>query len=286
MTLVVSDISNMGIIMVGDSAVTRSRNGIQEVISGAVKVQYSSEANIGFAVWGNADVGNSRMDYWISNFIQQEIKSSDNVEVVGQKLVDQLNPILSASGKPWKDLVRGIHIGGYRQGFPCLFHVHCGHNNEPAHELRFYKDFPEDQNWSEYYFNYLLNFAFVHLRNGYHPLLGPLFDHVLEYSKQLRANFNISFPQRTIRGRFQFYKLLVRFVAGTLTASEIHQWVNDVLSSIAFNEDGLVIDERMELQEPAPDYDANLNRYFQLMSRMHTTKRSSLSLTASAELGC
>ncbi len=196
MTLVVSDISSLGIVMVGDSAVTLGQNG--SVISGAVKVQYSSIANVGFALWGNAGTLPARMDHWIADFIQNSVQPNESVEDIGQKLVTQLNPILSSSGSPWKDLVRGIHIAGYKNGLPCLFHVHSGHYNEPAHELRLYKDYPDGQSWSESYFNYLLEFDFIHLRNGYHPLFGPLFDQVLEYSKQLRTNFNITFPQRTL----------------------------------------------------------------------------------------
>ncbi len=259
MTLVVSDISRLGVIMVGDSAVSRGR---ESMVSGAVKVQYSTVANIGVALWGNANVGSSRMDYWISDFIQNFVQPNDTVENVGQKIVEQLNPILSASGKPWKDLVRGIHLAGYRNGNPCLFHVHTGHDTEPAHELTLYMDYPDGKGWSEYYFNFLLEFGFIQLRNGYHPLFAPLFEHVLEYSKQLRANFNISLPQPTLASRLEFYKLLVRFVAGTLVASGERQAVNDIISAVAFNKDGLVIDERLQLQETPTNKNANLDVYF------------------------
>jgi hypothetical protein len=58
MTLVVSDISRLGVLMVGDSAVTiKRRNLPDEVESGAVKVQYSEKVNIGVAMWGYANVG-------------------------------------------------------------------------------------------------------------------------------------------------------------------------------------------------------------------------------------
>jgi hypothetical protein len=263
MTLVVSDISSLGVIMVGDSAITQKKNdGSEEVIPGAVKVQYSSATNIGLAMWGFANVGNKMLDHWIADFINNSIRTNDSVEKVGQEIATQLNSILSTSGNPWKEMVCGIHVAGYRNGLPCLFHVHCGHDNEPAHELRIYKDYPDDQQWSERYFNYLLEFGFIHLRNGYHPLFGPLFDRILEYSGQLRVNFNISFPQNTLKGRFEFYKLLVKFVAGTLVASGLYQGVNDILSAVAFNQDGLVFDERIELQKVPPKTQSSLSNYF------------------------
>ncbi|MFH0992147.1 MAG: hypothetical protein V1799_19265 [bacterium] len=263
MTLVVSDISRHGVIMVGDSAVTRKR-GVDppEVISGAVKVQYFAKVNVGIGMWGQARVGDQRLDNWIATFADQSINTGDSVETIGNRLAKELNPFLERSGKPWKDLVCGFHLGGFRDDLPVLFHVHCGHNNEPAHELRLYKDYPDDQKWSEYSYNYFLNFEFLHLRNGYHPLFGPLFDNILDYSKTLRAGFNISFPQNSLNGRFEFYKLLVKFVAGVLPVAGIHPGVNQTLSSIAFTKDGLKINEQLNFDIPHDDTDPNLSFYF------------------------
>src|SRR3989338_9888070 len=105
MTLVVSDISIHGIIMVGDSAVTRRSAFGVTVAADAVKVQYCSKANIGFALWGNAGTGSSRMDSWLNQFIQNQIQSNDSVEGIGKKLADSLNTELAKVNMPWKDLV-------------------------------------------------------------------------------------------------------------------------------------------------------------------------------------
>lgn len=247
MTLVVSDISTHGIVMVGDSAVTMTTNSQKIVSSDAAKVQYCNKANIGFALWGDAGIGEKRMDFWLSRFINSHINESDSVESVGKKLVEAINDELLRSNRKWSELVRGIHIAGYRDGLPVLFHVHTGHDTEPAHELRLYKDYPDNQKWSKRRYESVLSFGFVHLRNGYHPIFGPLFDQILNFSRNLRTNFNISFPQKNLSGRFEFYKLLVKFVAGTLIASGLHPGVNNTLSSIAFTENGLEIDERIEL---------------------------------------
>ena len=265
MTLVVSDISQLGVVMVGDCAITQHHSGLPpEVVPGAVKVQYSACANIGVAMWGYANAGHERLDHWIARFLQDSIQPNDSVEAIGRRLADQLNPLLAETGKPWKDLVCGFHIAGYRGELPCLFHVHCGHHDEPAHELRLYKDFPDEQKWSERHFEFMLRFGFIHLRNGYHPLFGPLFDQVLEYSKTLRAHFNISFPQRTLQGQLEFYKLLVQFIAGVLSASGEHQRVSEPLSAIAFNQNGLVINEQLPLSKLDQEVQADLINYFLL----------------------
>lgn len=249
MTLVVSDISSLGIVMVGDSAVTRSDGS---VVSGALKVQYSEAANMGFALWGTAGVDNRRLDFWLADFISNGIKAGDTVEAVGKRLADDLNPILLKSGNSWSSMVRGIHVAGFRNGLPVLFHVHCGHDNEPAHELRLYKDYPDDQNWSESFFERTLSFGFIHLRNGYHPLFAPLFQRALQYAGDLRANFNIQIPHPSLDGRLEFYKLLVRYVAGTLKASKLTPGVNDALSAIGFTVNGLQINELLSLPSPRP----------------------------------
>jgi len=263
MTLVVSDISTHGIVMVGDSAVTCRKPGQpEEVVSNAVKVQYCPNANIGIAMWGYANAGSKRLDHWVASFLENDVGASDTVEGVGERLARKLNLILSRSGKKWKDLVCGFHVAGFREGLPCLYHVHCGHDNEPAHELSLHKDFPDDQKWSEYFFNYLLQHSFIHLRNGYHPLFGPLFDNILEYSKALRANFNISFPTKTLQARLDFYKLLVKFVAGVLPISGLAPRVSDKLSSIAFTPDGLEINEMLPLTHKNKHAKAGLTNYF------------------------
>lgn len=250
MTLVVSDISKHGIIMVGDSAVTQTEdNSSPRIIAGALKVQYSVRANIGITMWGNADVGNERMDSWISKFIESSIKENDSVEDVGNRLVEHINPILESSRKPWKDLVRGFHIGGFIKDTPILYHVHCGHSHEPPHEMRLYKDFPDSKKWDEETYKKMLASKFLHLRNGYYPLLGRIFEHILEYSKSIKKSFNISFPQDELKSRFEFYKFLVKFVAEVLAISGERQGVNSELSAIAFTKSGIQIKEQIEMEK-------------------------------------
>jgi hypothetical protein len=250
MTLVVSDVSRFGIVMVGDSAVTAAA-GVED---GAVKIQYAEAANIGFALWGDALVGKTYMDRWLAEFIQNQVPAGETVEDVGQKLVATLNPILAESGCPWSEMVRGIHLAGYRNGLPVLFHVHCGHEGEPPHELRLYRDYPDDQGWSEAQFNEILNKPddFVHLRNGYFRHFAPLFSNILTYSVQIKALLNIDFPYRSLEGRLDFYKTLVRFVADVLAASRENPGVNERLSAIAFNEKGIRRNEILPFPATAP----------------------------------
>ena len=162
-----------------------------------------------------------------------------------------------------------------------LFHAHCGHDNEPAHELRLYHDYPDDQKWSESHFRSLLSYGFIHLRNGYHPLFGPLFQQSLGYAAQLRAAYNIQLPHPSLEGRFEFYKLLVRFVAGTLIASKLHPGVNDKLSAIAFDERGMVIDEELPVPSPAAGGPGAFDEYFR-EANQHSLNPTALAVTPAA----
>ena len=201
-------------------------------------------------MWGYGQVGEKSLDSWIADFIESEIDSKDELKQVGQRLANRLNEELSKTKKPWSELVCGFHLAGYKNGNPKLWHVHCGHEHEERHELRLYKDFPDDQGWTDEDFqNSLLHGHFCHLRNGYHPIFASLFDSILNYSETLRQNFNIKFPHDSFEGRLRFYKLLVQFVADTLVAAGEHPGVNNVLSAIAFNQNGPVFDEPLPVAQ-------------------------------------
>jgi len=254
MTLVVSEISKYGIVMVGDSAITYSRAGIPVGVGeGAAKVQYSDKANIGFAIWGNAVVQGRQLDTWLKDFIDSTIVDKEDIESVGQRLALQLRTELEKEHKPWNELVFGIHCAGYKNDLPRLWHIHCGHNNEHPHEPRLFHDYPEDQNWTESYYRALFfppgggGTASAHLRNGYSPHYALLFKSMVDYVNDLRQSMGITLPADSLEGQLSFQKLLVRFVAGVLVAAGEHPGVNDKLSSISFNKSGLVSDERFPI---------------------------------------
>lgn len=250
MTLVVSDVSRHGIVMVGDSAITRAAG----VDRGAVKVQYSALANVGFALWGDAQAGGDYMDRWLHDFIEGQVRASDNVETIATKLITALNPLLQASGRTWEQLNRGIHLAGYRDSTPVLFHIHCGHLGAPKGPLTLHRDYPDDQGITPEQFRDFLRrpSSHAHLRNGYHEHFGPLFDLTTYYTEILKQRLNIDFPYGSLEGRMEFYKVLVRFVAGVLDASQERPSVNSELSCIAFTASGIVKNEMLPMHELPP----------------------------------
>ena len=158
MTLVISDITRHGIVMIGDSAITlRQGNTIVDVHDGAAKVQYSPEANVGITMWGHGSIDGRTIDAWIADFIKSNIAPGEDLEIIGLRLADQLNADLRQLGKPWNQLRSGFHLAGYKNGLPRLWHIHTGHQDEPQHELRLYRDFPENKDLSDEDFRIFLS---------------------------------------------------------------------------------------------------------------------------------
>jgi len=255
MTLVVSEVSKHGIVMVGDSAITIDRqDGTDPIaVGGASKVQYSRKANVGFAMWGYADVRGKRLDLWMDEFIRSEIEEGEEMESIGQRLTNRLKNELEQMGLPWCKLRFGIHMAGYQNGLPRLWHIHCGHSdfpyNEPPHEPRLYHDIPADNSPTDDWLWRIQEGAAPHLRNGYWRHYAKLYDAIRNDYGSFHEYLKIKLPKEPLEGRLEFHKILVRLVAGLLSAVEPHPAVNNELSSVAFTNDGLKIDERLPLIE-------------------------------------
>jgi hypothetical protein len=196
-------------------------------------------------------VGGQQIDEWMDTFIGSHVTKDTSLEEVGELLAERLGSDLCLDRKPWEQLRCGIHLAGYYQGLPRLWHVHCGHLEEPAHEPRLYRDYPEGRGWSDEYFRVFMfsegGTASCHLRNGYTPHYALLHKHAVDYANSLQQHLGLTFPRDSLLGHLEFHKVLVRFVAGVLVAAGEHPGVNDQLSALAFDQDGLKHDELLPI---------------------------------------
>lgn len=243
MTLVVSDLSKHGIAMVGDSAVT-FMGPPKRAYPKASKIHYCESANAGIALWGNAYFAGIQLDQWIGEFQGRFREDAIGFEEFAELLAEDALRLSSQDDRQWEDKAFGIHVAGYINGIPRLWHIHCGHRHETPHEPRLYRDFPEDKGWTERQFEALLNCdrprVPIHLRNGYTPYYGLLFENMYRYSQQLYHYMGVKLPQESLMGSIEFHKSLIKFVAGALVAAGEHPGVNDELSYIGFYKDGVV----------------------------------------------
>ena len=240
MTLVVTTASVSGITVVGDRAVTRRSDAGVEILE-AQKVWYAQEANAALAFWGNADLPNGEsLEEWAGRFVSK-IKGDDNVATIFNRLVNTLNPELESLGKTWSHLRRGIHVSGYENGLPVIFHVHTGDPRAFHHALEVHRDYPDIHGGGvEPYRKHLQAGGFAQLRNGYYELFATLARTVFESQNELSSLFGVPVPAPTLHGQAAFDEALVRLAGGLLKSAQLPQSVGIEPDVIAFTPEGRV----------------------------------------------
>lgn len=258
MTLVVSDISRFGIIMVGDSAVTRKNFSDQQIITKetAQKIFYHHKLNFGMALWGRITDSYRCHKYNLSEILENYLEETDaqakpDIDIFGTDLAERLSEChkkfeYNSRKKLDSNSRFGIHLAGYKNGLPRLYHIHCGHNERLYEYPQLYKDFPDHRGWDDDNFQQVLNrtnLPHLHLRNGYIPYFGAIFNQVQGFTESLKVNYDSEFklPAPNLKSRMLYFKMLVKFVADVLIVSESKtRGVNNRLSVIAFTESGKV----------------------------------------------
>lgn len=228
MTLIITEVSEaFGCVVVGDSAVTVGTR----VVYGAEKVHYSSAANIGFALWGNACLSGRRVDELLATFVAS-LGASDTPRSAGNELAAFLVREAKADSRDWLALRGGVHICGYENSVPVLFHVHTGADlPAPQGPYQLHEDFPDAS-------------AGYHLRNGYYKMFSGLFDGMQRYAEHL-AQMGFEWPNKFVEDRVSYYSIMVDTVAHTLQAARRLQSVGGLVSAFAFNRDGIQVDKRV-----------------------------------------
>jgi hypothetical protein len=232
-TLVITEVSdNFGCVVVGDSAVTIG--GIR-VVFGAEKIHYSSEANIGFAIWGNACFSGRRVDTIISHFVSG-LTPAASPRSAGRDLAALLRDEGKRDGRSWEKLRGGVHVCGYEGTMPVLFHVHTG-SDSPAPQIPFqlYEDYPDARQG-------------YHLRNGYYKMFSALFDGMQGYANGLQQ-LGFNWPISAVEDRVSYYEIMVDTIARTLEAANRLPKVGGKVSAFAFNKNGIQIDKRLSRQD-------------------------------------
>ncbi|GBE17410.1 hypothetical protein BMS3Abin15_01255 [bacterium BMS3Abin15] len=235
MTLVVCEASKHGIVMVGDSAITESYpsdwklhsgSSINPTVrTGAQKIIPIWKINAGLSVWGFGTVGIEAnlnatvpIDKYLEDFAHS-INQNETLEDVGNKLADEVNKRIEV-GK-----VRGgFHLVGYKREnnkmFPCLYHVHTGHEpNGPHEKLELHKDFP--YNIPNYPFDTALeainNGSKFYLRNGNYETFAYFQRYLTNLMDRLEKERNFICPDESkfktpLEARALFLKLQVQTI--------------------------------------------------------------------------
>ena len=105
MTLVLTEISQLGVVMAADSAVTTESG---RVWTGMQKLLPIYKINAGISLWGVAEIDDQDADIWLQNFIDNSIPDGITLWDMACLLASELN---TAFGGPISERM-GIHIGG------------------------------------------------------------------------------------------------------------------------------------------------------------------------------
>ena len=255
MTLVVTTASRFGITLVGDRAVSHLVGGQPPTVADqeARKVFHSAAANIALACWGNTDCPGVDYFTWLNTFVDGDIRGGMSLREVavllGQRLTAQLQPLADERHGRWSSLRRGIHLSGYVDGVPCIYHVHTGAPERWHHNPRPYFDYPDEYGGSmETYKAGLASGAYAQLFNGFHELFGVVGESIKPLRERLEEEFELTIPAPTLRAQLEYSRALVRFAAGMLRAADRAPQVSTEVDVIAFNDSG-----RQHIAELTPD---------------------------------
>lgn len=269
MTLVVSDVSKFGIVMLADSAVTEtwsqpidlpSGKQLTDVVRiGAQKIVPIEPINAAISIWGfgaiQSSPGNNELRIPVDLFIRdfaELVDAGTSLEEVGNKLADAVNSRIVVGIERG-----GFHLAGYaNQGgkcFPALYHIHTGHDNEPLHELRLYHDFPFDWyekdgiNAGECVDRWLADLeagSARMLRNGIFPFYAMLWQRMRELMTDMALVGFVcpdysAFPGRELEVRSRFLKLQLQTICEFFRLSKFPKYIAMPISCITISTQGI-----------------------------------------------
>lgn len=130
MTLVLTELSSLGIAMAADSAVTRTQiqTGLSHAIPNAAqKLQVIPHLNAGISCWGLGTIAGTPTDQWLSTFISSSA-SFTTLQSFANELARQLNTQVSPNTSGASRL--GFHLAAFENysgtPTPSFYHIHDG----------------------------------------------------------------------------------------------------------------------------------------------------------------
>jgi hypothetical protein len=254
MTLILTEISDFGIAMAADSAVTIpviNAHGDHQlrVLTGVKKLQVIEKLNAGISIWGLAELTIEHgqkidTDIWLRDFIQSERPNYNSLSefaiLLQNRIRNYVNPI-DPIQRPLGNI--GFHLAGFveHEGHqaPTFYHIHNGVSK--ALEARGTHIDPTIVNANH---DLPPNIAQERLaqnqiyltRNGDFSIYAALFNHIVQFLASLSEYGGITIPQsRNLSERAEWLRFQIR------TMSELYRLSNLRLPTIGGKIDTLLI---------------------------------------------
>jgi len=238
MTLIITELSPFGIVMVGDTAQTVDSLNADRTIGeraffGLIKVIPVPKLNAGLAYWGwtkmppNDEDHGVWMDWWLRDLVDKRQADYNTLEDLAKLLETELRIHVPRLTEPELVLMPtgdgGIHLAGFVEAgkdmLPCFWHIHNGRSQRlPDKQIdpcivNANCDCPPIKLEEE---------ASYITRNGdIEAYVGFFERHLRGYTQELSDELGILVPFPTLGSRAEYWSAQIRFISALYEASGV-----------------------------------------------------------------
>lgn len=260
MTLIITDVSDDGIVMLGDTRLTQDWGKLDTYDDDCRKVQVVG--NLGaLAIWGIGTIEGERSDRWMTNFITKVAATCTSLQGFADVLCAELQ---KAIGKGQVDPDRpgriqnafGVHLAGYVEAdgsvLPALYHLR--NVDGPYGGFASYDFTPQ----LEVPIGSLPGINGTAIwRNGDFGPYASLVDAVAPAIQTISESFGRPVPVSNLGGRMLYHAAWIRFVSDLYAASEIKKTIGTTVHAVQIRHDQVAVKFVMESSNPSPTADAS-----------------------------
>ncbi len=242
MTLIITEISEFGIAMVADSAVTfneqlPSGETFPRVLNGAVKLQRIPYLHAGISIWGlgsiNLDDNHLSTDIWLAIFIQEH-SHIQTIDEFANALTEELQITLGNIQIPL-----GFHLAGYveneEQNLPTFYHIR---NVDGTFQHYDYHEFISGQDFPPQ--TLPANQMYITRNGDYGPYV-ILANTVHDALPTIKNAVNFDIPSQSLQGRLAYHVAWVRFVSDLYASSGLLRTIGGNIISLGISSLGQIV---------------------------------------------
>jgi len=242
MTLVITEISEHGIAMVADSAVTQtvplpSGIGMTRILNGAQKLQVIPQLRAGISIWGLGSVQTANgwipADLWICDFIKSN-NTIASLDDFANQLAQELQLAVGDVKEPM-----GLHLAGYvdhnGEIQPTAYHIRNCDGDYQHYDLHDFipgLQFPPSP---------LQPGALYMIRNGDYGPYAILSEVSWLALEEIKRSISLEIPHPSLWGRMSYLSAWVKFVSDLYASSGLYRTIGGSVTSLGITTTGEVI---------------------------------------------
>ena len=241
MTLIITEVSRYGIVMVADSAVTSINEDTGEIHSieenGATKLSKIDYLNAGISWWGLGTINQKNTEEWLNEFIEQNKNDCRSISDFANRLEKELRNIL---GNINTEL--GFHLAGYentQQGnLPLFYHItNSAVNNCFDHTT---KEFDAQKDYTPEKQEYNKENPYWLTRNGDYFLYANISERLQGFFNQLATIHGVIIPgNQSLNGREEYLRFYMEMIKKIFSISNLEQTIGGKVASLKIDSNGI-----------------------------------------------